>query len=188
MVILLALLSAGHTPAPPASADAQPAAPFAQTLLWQQCPIHPNYCETGWYASPAVADINHDGQPDVMWGGYTLMAVNGANGAIEWNQPATHNRLWPSIAVADLFGNGQLEVITGQSGGYVTVYDALGNMLVGWPKQPNGNEIRSLAVADLENDYQQEIIVATTNGRPTRAACTGGCTSRTERCGPAGRA
>jgi uncharacterized repeat protein (TIGR01451 family) len=160
-LLLLALLSAGQAPRPAAP---QPAGPYPQTLLWQTCPKPPGYCETGWYASPAVADINHDGQPDVLWGGYTLMALNGATGAIEWNQPHSNNRLWPSIAVADIFGNGQLEVITGQSGGYVTVYDAGGHILPGWPQRPNSNEIRSLAVADLDGDHKQEIIVATTNG------------------------
>ena len=119
IVLLLALLSAGRTPAPASSATTRPAGLYTPTLLWQRCPIKPGYCETGWYASPAVADLNHDGQPDVIWGGYTLMAVNGATGVIEWNQPASNNRLWPSIAVADLFGNGALEVITGSSGGYI---------------------------------------------------------------------
>ena len=163
---LLALLSAGRAPTAAAARPADPAAPFAPTLLWQRCPSDPNYCETGWYASPVVADINHDGTADVIWGGYTLMVVNGATGAIEWNRPYTNNRLWPSIAVADLLGNGQLEVITGQMGGYVSVYDSAGNFLPGWPKQPNNNEIRSLAVANLDGggDHQQEIIVATTNG------------------------
>ena len=170
-LVLLALLSAGRQPAVAGQTGAQPAAqpdvPFAPTFLWQVCPSDPHYCETGWYASPAVADLNHDGQPEVIWGGYTLMAVNGATHAIEWNVPHTSHRLWPSIAVADLFGNGQLEVITGQSGGYVSVYDSGGHLLSGWPQQPNNNEIRSLAVADLDGpsgNHQQEIIVATTNG------------------------
>jgi len=161
---LLALLTAGRAQNASAQPPTAPAGPFTPSLLWQRCPSNPGYCETGWYASPAVADINHDGVPDVLWGGYTLMAVNGATGHIEWNQPHTNNRLWPDIAVADLFGNGQLEVITGQSGGWVSVYDAAGHLLPGWPLRPNSNEIRSLAVADLDGDHQQEIVVATTNG------------------------
>jgi uncharacterized repeat protein (TIGR01451 family) len=167
LVPLLALLSAGQASRAAAQPPAHPAAPFAPTQLWRTCPSPPGYCETGWYASPAVADINHDGVADVIWGGYTLMAVNGANGHIEWNQPATNHRLWPSIAVADLFGNGLLEVITGQSGGYVSVYDSAGHFLPGWPQQPDAGEIRSLAVADLDGDGRQEIIVATTNSPNT---------------------
>lgn len=39
-----------------------------------------NWCETGWYASPAVADLDKDGRQEVLWGGYTgsYLAVNPA--------------------------------------------------------------------------------------------------------------
>ncbi len=30
------------------------------------------YCQTGWYASPAVADVDNDGHPEVLWGAYNL--------------------------------------------------------------------------------------------------------------------
>src|SRR4051812_937501 len=102
--LILSLLSAG-----PAALTARPAALYALTQQWQRCP--PWFCETGWYASPAVGDLNHDGQPDVVWGGYTLMAVNGVTGAIEWNLPKTNNRLWPGLVIADPLGNNTLQVV-----------------------------------------------------------------------------
>src|SRR3972149_3621360 len=80
----LALAGAGRTPAAAAPAPAAPGL-FSLSLKWQRCP--PWYCETGWYASPAVGDIDDDGQAEVLWGGYTLMSVNGATGAIEWRRP-----------------------------------------------------------------------------------------------------
>ena len=80
-----------------------PTASFTLTQKWQRCPAW--YCETGWYASPAVADVDQDGQVEALWGGYTLMSVNGRTGAIEWNQPrGSSSRLWPGIVVADLDG------------------------------------------------------------------------------------
>src|SRR5690348_6467110 len=91
----LAPLGAGHAPLLAAPA-AMPDAPFAPTLLWQTCPNPPGYCETGWYASPAVADLNHDGHPDVLWGGYTLMALKGSSGGLEWEGQHPSERLWPS--------------------------------------------------------------------------------------------
>ena len=37
---------------------------YTLTLKWQRCPAW--YCETGWYASPAVADLDQDGQQKIL--------------------------------------------------------------------------------------------------------------------------
>ena len=138
----------------------------ANTLLlkWQRC--YPgNWCETGWYASPAVADLDKDGKPEVLWGGYTLMAVNGSNGTLKWNTTQT-GRLWPGIVVADLNHDGNLEVVTANSSGHVAIYKGDGsNYSSAWPKQNfSGSEIRSLAVADLDGNQQMEIAIARASG------------------------
>ena len=64
-----------------AAADARAGLPAPPAFKWQRCPAA--FCETGWYASPAAADVDGDGQVDALWGGYTLMAVNGSSGALE---------------------------------------------------------------------------------------------------------
>ncbi len=146
-----------------ASHDAN-AAIGAPTLKWSRC-WPGSWCETGWYASPAVADIDGDGQKEVLWGGYTLMAVNGATGAVEWHASSPGgSRLWPGIVVADLDNNGSLEIVTGDGSGYISVYTGNGANYLGWPVQPTGtsNEIRSLAVADLDGDSDLEIVVCST--------------------------
>lgn len=135
---------------------------FTLTFKWQRC--YPgNWCETGWYASPAVADIDNDGKKEVLWGGYTLMAVNGISGTLKWNTAQT-GRLWPGIVVADLVHNGSLEIVTANGNGYINVYNANGSTYPGWPVQPTGtdNELRSLAVADIDNNNDLEIVVCST--------------------------
>ena len=140
-----------------------PTTTFTLTQKWQRCPAW--YCETGWYASPAVVDVDQDGQVDALWGGYTLMAVNGSTGTIEWNRPrGSSERLWPGIVVADLDHNGTLEVITASGNGIISVYNANGTPLSGWPVNPTGtgNELRSLAVADIDHNNDLEIVVCST--------------------------
>jgi uncharacterized repeat protein (TIGR01451 family) len=135
---------------------------YTLTLKWQRC--YPgNWCETGWYASPAVADLDKDGRQEVLWGGYTLMAVNGISGTEKWHTTNT-GRLWPGIVVADLDHNGTLEVVTANGGGYIDVYNANGTAVGGWHIRPTGasNEIRSLAVADLDANNDLEIVVCST--------------------------
>lgn len=133
------------------------------TLEWQRCPDW--YCETGWYASPAVADLDRDGQVEVFWGGYTLMAVNGADGTIKWIRPkGSSARLWPGIVVADLDQNGAQEIVTANGSGQISVYGVGLAPLPGWPANPTGTnrEIRSLATADLDNNSDLEIVVCST--------------------------
>ena len=132
---------------------------YTVTLKWQQC--YPgNWCETGWYASPAVADLDKDGRPEVLWGGYTLMVLTGTNGALKWHTTQT-GRLWPGIVVADLDRNNTLEVITANGGGYIDVYNANGSAGSGWHIRPTGDarEIRSLAVANIDTTSDLEIVV-----------------------------
>jgi len=134
----------------------------APVLKWQRGGCFTNYCQTGWYASPAVADLNGDGQADVVWGSYDVVSVNGSTGALQWRGPSG-NRVWPGVAVADLTGDGTLEVIAGRNSDQVTVYDRFGGVV--WTRNPfGGGEVRTLAVADLETDGQLEVIVGRGSG------------------------
>lgn len=136
---------------------------YTITQKWQRCPAW--YCETGWYASPAVVDVDQDGQVEALWGGYTLMAVNGSTGTIKWIRPqGSSSRLWPGIVVADLDRNGSLEIVTASGNGILSVYNAGGQPVSGWPVNPTGtsNELRSLAVANLDTNNDLEIAVCST--------------------------
>ena len=52
------------------------------TPLWQYKGCFSSWCQTGWYASPAVADLNGDGAPEVIWSGYSIYVVDGASHAV----------------------------------------------------------------------------------------------------------
>lgn len=139
----------------------------APVLKWSYggCIAGP-YCDTGWYSSPAVADLDGDNQPEVIWGGYDLYALNGEDGSVQW-QANGSERIWPGVAVADLTGNGSLEIIIGRNDDSLTVYGSGGNVL--WERHPFGNgEVRTLAIADLEGDGQLEIVVGRASGGATR--------------------
>jgi hypothetical protein len=131
----------------------------APVLKWQRGGCFTSWCQTGWYSSPAVADLDGDGQAEVIWGSYDVVALNGADGALKWRAPGGGSRVWPGVVVADLTGDGSPEVVVGRSGDKVTVLNSAGGEV--WTRNPFGGsgELRTLAVQDLESDGQLEIVV-----------------------------
>ncbi len=152
-------------------ADASVQAPV---LKWQHGGCYSSWCETGWYSSPAVADFDGDGVPEVVASAYSIVVLDGNSGALEWRVSSGHDltepgavnegRTWPGIVVADIDNDGDLEIITAHSGGYVSVYESTGYFAPGWPERPVDSEIRSLAVGDVDGDGYREIIVGAARG------------------------
>lgn len=133
----------------------------APVLKWQRGGCYNSWCETGWYSSPAVADLDGNGTYEVIGGQYTFTILNGTDGSLVKRVGTTENRIWPGIVVADLEGDGNLEIVTAKSGGYVNVYDKNGNQR--WYQQlAPGSELRSLAASDLDGNGDLEILVAST--------------------------
>src|SRR5512136_1730481 len=80
-ILLILFLAVGFLGSPPAVRTQ--AAPAVQTpvLKWQNGGCYSSWCETGWYSSPAVGDIDGDDQPEVIASAYSIVALDGASGA-----------------------------------------------------------------------------------------------------------
>mmetsp|Transcript_18650 Transcript_18650/g.55878 ORF Transcript_18650/g.55878 Transcript_18650/m.55878 type:complete len:191 (+) Transcript_18650:76-648(+) len=134
----------------------------APTIKWKRATCFGNelqYCETGWYSSAAV--VEDGAQSAIFVSSYHVYRLD-SNGNEVWKvevaadvsdpDGGVSSRTWPGVVLCDLLGNGQLAVVTAHGEGYVSAYDLDGNFLDGWPKRPFNNELRSLAVGDLENN------------------------------------
>ena len=154
--LLLALSTINPQPATRAAPRQPVQSPVPK---WQHGGCYSSWCETGWYSSPAVADLDNDGTMEVIGAAYTLFVLNGEDGSLQWSVDTPGSRVWPGVVVADVDDNGDLEIVIAQGGGYVSVYNHEGNFEPGWPQHPASNEFRSLAVADLDNNGDMEIVV-----------------------------
>jgi hypothetical protein len=167
----------GQTPALPATM----AAIQAPVLKWQRGGCYTSWCETGWYSSPAVADLDGNGTMEVIASAYSVVALDGATGVLRWRVRSGHDRsenidvvkdvgrTWPGIIIADVDGNGAKEIVTAHGGGVVSVYNQDGYFEEGWPQKPINNEIRGLSVYDLDGDGSLEILATGALGSKTNA-------------------
>lgn len=140
----------------------------APALKWQKGGCYSSWCETAWYSSPAVADIDNDGQAEVIGAAYSLFVLNGKTGQLKWSMALQGGRIWPGVVVADLTGDGKLEIITAESGGYLNVVQDVnhaGKLL--WTARPTTSELRGLSVADLDGDGKLEVVVTAAIGSQT---------------------
>lgn len=147
----------------------------APVLKWSLGGCYGSWCETGWYSSTAVADLDGNGTMEIIASAYSIVALDGGSGSLLWRVKSGHDRgegespsnvgrTWPGIVVADVDDNGDLEIVTSHGGGYVSVYDHQGYFAPGWPQRPIEQELRGLSVHDLDNDGTLEIVVTGARG------------------------
>mgnify|MGYP001766788538 CR=1 FL=1 len=144
-----------------------PAGAAVQTpvLKWQRGGCYASWCETGWYSSPAVADLDGDGTAEVIAATYSVFVLNGEDGSVQWSVDPAGGRAWPGVVVADLEGDGDLEIVTAHGSGYLHVFTH--TLASAWSRQPTTSELRGLSVEDLDGDGSLEIAVTAAIGSQT---------------------
>ncbi len=139
------------------SANTVFAAIGAPVLLWQNGSCQGSFCTTGYYGSVSVADLDNNGSKEVIYAGYRISILDGADGSDILTTGVVHSRAWSSVALADIDNDGTVEILSGHGDGGLYVHD---NALVDlWSVNPIGSEVRSLAVQDLDLDGTLEVAV-----------------------------
>src|SRR3954471_18988229 len=130
--------------------------------------------ETGWFAAPAVVDLDKDGKMEIVAALYSTFVFDAEGKPRGPKGTATKGRVYAPHVVADLDGDGTMEIVVGGNEGTVAAYEWKGGALVvkqGWPASTTSGgqspEARGMAAADLDGDGKLEVVVTTTNTADT---------------------
>ncbi len=119
------------------------------------------------FSSPAIADIDLDGLPEVVMGSGsdTLYALNGEDGSVLWRYVSGDGLIYSSPVVGDIDGDLKPEVVCASYGSLRAVEGESGELL--WEVPIDGGPAISPCLADLDGDGTLEVVFAGTVG--TRA-------------------
>jgi PKD repeat protein len=123
------------------------------------------------YSSPVLADLDGDGNREIIVGDHSLSAGNGAVHVITHEGTAfpgwpkfTSNWIYGPPSIGDIDGDGSLDiavgdqVLSGSPATKVYAWDVDGNMLDGWPSENVWSINNQIILADIDGDNQIELM------------------------------
>ena len=138
-----------------------------------------SWAETGWFSSPGLADLDGDGKKEIVAPFYSLFVFDSAGALLGTIKEGayTQDRIYAPAVVADLEGDGVMDIVAAGNEGTVGAYEWRNGALTikaGWPASTTSDgqspEGRGMAAGDLDGDGKIEVVVTTTNTAETRRA------------------
>jgi hypothetical protein len=151
----------------------------------KELPGFPVFLQDTSWSSPAVADIDGDGWPEIVFG-YDCAGVKGQNchphpggyvgvlrhnGKWEKGWPKWEPQvIWSSPAIVDLYNNGKKEIVVGTgampntTGKRILAYTANGKALKGFPSKQTAEVTASPSIGDVDGDGKKDIVYVSNDG------------------------
>lgn len=119
------------------------------------------------YGSAALADIDEDGLPEIVFAAYdsTLHVLNIDQTYVAGFPVHFSGQVKTAPCVADIDGDGHLNIIIGTSTGRVYAFGHDGAVLPGWPVTLGSSVFSPPSLADMDNDGRLEVLVGCNDWR-----------------------
>ena len=118
--------------------------------------------------SPSIADINADGEDEVIFGlNSKVYAISRSGEALEgWPVSVSGATFVCTGSIADIDGDGYGDVTIRSTSGQVYVFDHMGNIMPGWPTKvgETGADAMSVTWADYDADAELELLCTEQGG------------------------
>lgn len=115
-----------------------------------------------WLGSPAVADLDGDGENEILAARHGLMLGWHLDGTVVFRAEIQNSgRIWASPVVADLDPSRPGLEVAAAARGEIYAWTASGDLLPGFPVTAR-DELRSLAAEDLDGDGLLELVAVST--------------------------
>jgi outer membrane protein assembly factor BamB len=116
------------------------------------------------YSAPTVVDLDGDGDLEIIVGTSLglIYALRAATGATLSGFPITMSEIQGQVAVADVTGDGRLDIVAADAKGNVLCFNKQGAEL--WNTRISGFSAQTPSIGDIDGDGTLDIVIGTTSG------------------------